>query len=137
MRARGGCEGSGKPRAGGSRFQPHLPGMILSVPAAEVCRSHGAGDCFATFSPPWPDGSPLAGYGAQSDKARSVISCLRWIALGLAGFPLCIQLGDGRTDGETPGKNRKILEFLGNRVAMLGLFGGNAGFKHFLSLAGD
>src|SRR2546427_3885638 len=55
----------------------------------------------------------------------------------LLGLPLLIQLGDGRSDGEAPGENRKVLEFFRNRVARRRFFRGNSGLEHFLRMLGQ
>src|SRR5438128_9962101 len=52
-------------------------------------------------------------------------------------LPLCVKLRDRRADGESPGKHKKMLEFLRHDVPVLRLFRRHAAVEHLARLLGD
>src|SRR6267378_4452664 len=61
------------------------------------------------------------------------MSCVRLFLF----LPLCVKLRDRRADGESPGKHKKILEFLRHDVPVLCLFRRHARVEHLARLLGD
>src|SRR5712692_1766000 len=93
-----------------------------------------------TDSAPPEKRAPQSRWGArclwQGRRTPPPLPCV-FTLLPLHPLPFRVQFCDGRPDGESPGKHRKILEFVWNGVAVLRFFHGHPRLVHFLRLPRD
>src|ERR1700719_3852764 len=76
------------------------------------------------------------------DSVRLGAGCFRRMARIDPGsclfvLPFLVELGDGGADGEVPGVDREILEFVGDDVAVDCFLHRDTGLMHFFGLGDD